>query len=666
MAESVGDIAVRVGADITDLKKGFSDASSAVGSFSSKATAQLRSTTDTIVKMGAAAAAAGAAAVAALYVDAAKNIDAQAKLATALGGTIGGLRAMQMAAGDAQVSSEELSSILVKFNQKLGDAERGTGSAYKALNALGLSAKDFSGLDIDKKMQVLADRVSSLGLSSSQTASLLKDLGIKNENMATLVRNGGDALRFQAEEVKNLGLALSTVDAAKVEMANDAIGIFGDVLTGIQDRLAVAAAPYITVLSEKFREAAIENKGFEKQINSTIDGIISGVGKAADVIHGLKVVFKGVELIAKGFGAAVISVFELASAGVTFFIDKVVLSKINTAIDALNMLPNVDIVKINTLSDSEFMKGLHDLGDTARSEVATVRSELNDLAMQEMPSEKVKQYLKEVQEAAGKAAEATVNARAAVTGGASGVMTKESDDKAAEDAQKKQEAEINAIKNRYMTEEELNRQHRETMALIGDEWDVTKFETEEQWRSIREQAEAEHLERMKELNKSAYEGIQGLIAARWGNAVASTAGAMKSILGTMAAGSRKAFEVSKAWAMADALISTYQGIAAGVRLGWPMGIPAVAWAAATGFAQVSAIKNQSFGGAGGAAASGGGAPATAPNPIGVGGQASSQGQSTTYRFEGLNPGSFVSSDMVVEILKQAQKDGALRGNVMFA
>jgi len=172
MAESVGDIAVRVGADITDLKKGFSDASGAVGSFATKATAQIRSTTDTIVKMGAAAAAAGAAAVAALYVDAAKNIDAQAKLATALGGTIGGLRAMEMAAGDAGVTNEELSSILVKFNQKLGDAERGTGSAYKALNALGLSAKDFSGLDIDKKMQVLADRVSSLGLSSSQTAAI--------------------------------------------------------------------------------------------------------------------------------------------------------------------------------------------------------------------------------------------------------------------------------------------------------------------------------------------------------------------------------------------------------------------------------------------------------------------------------------------------------------
>lgn len=48
------------------------------------------------------------------------------------------------------------------------------------------------------------------------------------------------------------------------------------------------------------------------------------------------------------------------------------------------------------------------------------------------------------------------------------------------------------------------------------------------------------------------------------------------------------FGESKALAVASALVNTYQGIAAGVKLGYPAAIPAVALAAATGFA---AVKN---------------------------------------------------------------------------
>lgn len=667
MAETVGDIAIRVGADITELKKGFADASDSVGKFASKAGAQLRSSTNDIVKMGAAAAAAGAAVLTALYVDAAKSIDAQAKLAQALNGTIGGLRAAEMAAGDAGVSSDELNNSLVKLNQRLGEAERGSGAAYDALNAMGLSAKSLSGLDVDQKLTVIADRVKSLGLSSSQTAVLMKDLGIRNENLANLMRQGGDAIREQSQEVKDLGLNLSAVDAAKIEMANDALGIFGDVLTGIQDQIAVTAAPYITVLSEKFREAAIESGGFKNIIKSVIDTALSGFGKVGDVIQGLRVVIKGVELILVSFKGAVITLAEIVASSFTMMYDSAA-QNVNFIIEKINSITGSEIEKVGTISDSQFMTELRQMGSEARDQVIQVRSEMHNLAMQEMPSDRIKDFMKEVEEASTKAAEATVQARAAV-GGNDSVSTSKTDKKKEEDLLKKQEAELEAIKNRYITEEELERQHREEMAIIGEEFDAAKFETEEQWRSIREQAEAEHLARMTDLNRSAYEGIQNILESKWGSAVASTAGAMKSMLGTMATGSRKAFEASKAWAMADALISTYQGIAAGVKLGWPLAIPAVAWAAATGFAQVSAIKNQSFGGAGGAAASGAGTPATAPNPIGVGGQASGGGGgggNQTLTVAPIDPGAIFSGSAMQsfgERIYNFSKDG---GKVVFA
>ena len=197
------------------------------------------------------------------------------------------------------------------------------------------------------------------------------------------------------------------------------------------------------------------------------------------------------------------------------------------------------------------------------------------------------------------------------------------------------------------------------MGVIGDDFDASKFESEGQWRSIREQAEAEHLDRMTSLNRQAYDGIAGIIEQKWGKGAATTATAFKSILGTMATGSRKAFEISKAWALSDALVSTYQGIAAGVKLGYPAAIPAVAAAAATGFAQVSAIRSQSFGGAGGAAASGGGMQAVAPNPVNVGGgmpdAGKAAGQSIALQ---IDPDAIITGRGIISMLEEAVNNGA--------
>lgn len=70
------------------------------------------------------------------------------------------------------------------------------------------------------------------------------------------------------------------------------------------------------------------------------------------------------------------------------------------------------------------------------------------------------------------------------------------------------------------------------------------------------------------------------------------------------AASSSIFGESKALAIASALIDTYQGIAAGVKLGYPAAIPAVALAAATGFAAVrNILKTNKDGGGGGSASS---------------------------------------------------------------
>lgn len=114
---------------------------------------------------------------------------------------------------------------------------------------------------------------------------------------------------------------------------------------------------------------------------------------------------------------------------------------------------------------------------------------------------------------------------------------------------------------------------------------------------IDEKKTAEEVRALKELEDKKYSVATKKIDAQ----VAMAKRAMQTgmVKDSLAAASA-IFGESKALAIASALINTYEGITAGVKLGYPAAIPAVAAAAATGFAAVKNIlkTNKDGGGAG--------------------------------------------------------------------
>lgn len=91
-------------------------------------------------------------------------------------------------------------------------------------------------------------------------------------------------------------------------------------------------------------------------------------------------------------------------------------------------------------------------------------------------------------------------------------------------------------------------------------------------------------------------------------AAGQTFGILSDLLG-------KQSKAGKAFAVAQALINTYQGITAGVKLGYPQAIPAVLAASVTGFKAVKDILKtnpKSSGASSASSSSGGGAPTATP------------------------------------------------------
>ena len=596
MATVVGDVAVRVGSDITDLQQGMRKASKSVGGFAKTSTKQLRAVTDNIVKMGAAAGIAAAGGLLAMTKSAAASAQEIQNLSTVANATTAEFQKWSFASKNLGVENDKLADILKDVNDKVGDfLTTGGGPLVDFFEQIapkvGVTAEQFRHLSGPQALQLFTDSLEKANLSQAEMTFHLEAMASDLTLLQPLLANGGKLLEQQSKIAENLGLILSDVDIAQLDKLQESFTTIGALAESASDIIGARLAPFVTVLTEKFIESSGAGTDFGEQVDAAMVKAAHAVGFVADAVHGLNVVFEGLKLV--GFSAigGISHLLQGAAEAFVLFGDSAIRT-VNTVIGAFNSIPGLDdIPGLTLMTDSDFMKSIRESNEEIRMTIDQMATDFTELTMQEMPSDKVVRYLDDVKTKSIEAAQAV-----------SGVQDK-----------------LVSIASDPFMGEDPNMEFEEFFA----------------------------------------DNKEG-----WGIAARDTGRAMQNVVQTMSSGSKQAFKIAKAWALADAIISTAQGIAAGVKLGWPMGIPAVAWAAATGFAQITAIKNQSFGGAGGAAASGGGTPATAPNPVGVGGSGGAQ-QSQTLSVAPIDPNAIFSGSQMQsfgESIHDFSKDG---GKVVF-
>lgn len=202
--------------------------------------------------------------------------------------------------------------------------------------------------------------------------------------------------------------------------------------------------------------------------------------------------------------------------------------------------------------DSAGLQRVKDFGDSFKGTLQTMRDDLQNATLEPLPHDQVVAFVNDIYVKSEAAALAKVS-----DGGGLGAM------------------------------------------LIGDGLAVdpasgSKVDTEEKELTELEKLQAAHLqekERAEYASQLKLLQFQELTTAGKIGLAVSEGSSLLSIAGES---SEKMFKLSQKVGIANALISTYQGIAAGVKLGWPLAVPAVAWATLNGFKQVSAIKSQTL------------------------------------------------------------------------
>ncbi|MCE8052274.1 hypothetical protein HOP61_13265 [Halomonas daqingensis] len=246
---------------------------------------QAAKTAAAVAAIGAAAAAAALGGIAVMTRSSMNEIDAQAKLARSINGTIDGVRSLQIAAGDAGVSG--LESSLAGLNRRLGALEMGGGPAAKTVERLGLNLERLRDMDVDERVAHIADRIRDSGMSAQEAARHLQQLGFTQAGVTELFMQGGDAIRDARQELEDYGLSVDMADAAVIEAANDQLSRVGRLLEGVRTTLAVELSPYILEIASRFNAAARASGGMGSMISSAVESSVRGVAALIDWVSRL-------------------------------------------------------------------------------------------------------------------------------------------------------------------------------------------------------------------------------------------------------------------------------------------------------------------------------------------------------------------------------------------
>lgn len=237
--------------------------------------------------------------VASLTIKGLETINALVDEASSIGVTTDALVKLQHAADLNGSSAEKMNTALRKMGQTLGDAVRNGGPAAKALEDLGLSSEKLANESPDKAFRDIAEALGNVHNQSLRASIMVDIFGKSARDINGVINAGVGGLDDAAAQAERFGIAVSEVDAKKVDAAMDAFGNLGKILLGVGETIAIEIAPGIQAAAEMIADFATSGGG----IKTEVGGALESVGNILlGMVDAAQVVFDAFELL---FGNAI-------------------------------------------------------------------------------------------------------------------------------------------------------------------------------------------------------------------------------------------------------------------------------------------------------------------------------------------------------------------------
>jgi hypothetical protein len=343
-----------------------------------------------MARFGAAAGLAIGGAAAALTKMSMSSIDNLAKTADKLGTTTETLAGLQHAAELTGVSTETMNMALQRMTRRVAEAAQGTGEATGALQELGIDAESLVKLPLDQQMEIVADAMSGVETQADRVRLAMKLFDSEGVSLVNTLGKGSGALKEMMAEAEALGTAISRVDAAQIEAANDAVTRARGVFEGLGNQLAVALSPIITHVADMFRQSALDAEGFGNIGLKATNVLARAFGFVGDAIQGVRVLIKGVQVIYARMVQGILTGFS----AITPVIDGLI-ERYNQIASALGL----------SQIEGRVTETLTGIADAFGRQAEKIQGEIAQIVSAPLPSETVMTVLDEIRVAARKTAE---------------------------------------------------------------------------------------------------------------------------------------------------------------------------------------------------------------------------------------------------------------------
>lgn len=390
----IGSLYVDLMARTARFANDFKLANGIVGKFQRQTSKALKSVTSKIFSLkGAAVSLVGAAGLGALVAMSFTTGDALAKTSDKLGVQTEMLAGLRHAGKLTGVQANTLDMALQRMTRRLSEAAIGTGEAQGAIKELGLDAQQLAAMSPDQAFTKIAGAMENVTTQGDKVRLSFKLFDSEGVALANTLALGKAGLEAAGQEADALGLAISRVDAAKIEEANNSFTRIKGVATGLGNAIAANVAPYITALGERFVKAAREAGGMGNLVGKAMDLVVAYVGFAADQLRRFQIVWLVLKSAALGVISSIVTALDLVN---------------KAGVAAFNWIPGVDVQAFKPLTEG---------AEILRYQLEDTNAEIMALYNAAPASETFKTWSQGVQAEAQAAAEAVAKTKAGMAGG---------------------------------------------------------------------------------------------------------------------------------------------------------------------------------------------------------------------------------------------------------
>lgn len=214
------------------------------------------------------------------------------KLSIRLNTPVEELSKLGFAADQSGTSIDSLGQALFRMNRRIGNAATGGGPAARALQYMGLSAKQIVDMPLDQKFMMIVDALGKVEDEAIRNQMGFELLGDNFRDIQPLLDQGTEGINKFRREAEALGIVVSTEQAKKAAALTDQFSQMSFVIKNIALEIGTALAPAFISIMELIKQLLPTIKSvfipIVKMVGAIATFLIDAIDAISFKIHALK------------------------------------------------------------------------------------------------------------------------------------------------------------------------------------------------------------------------------------------------------------------------------------------------------------------------------------------------------------------------------------------